>query len=679
MADSFKFDNEWALDFMVALSAIVVGPENTKLGLSEEAASDTSRLSRILELLIDNTPVVHASLWKLKDRAKQASLLALPTTQLKSAINRHERFVVPFGSSELQFLLEQHRNLPDEFRCNLGLVPFDRQSDGICHFSQNAAKECSVGTRDLACLFGSLCQPQPGDVPNFLLHLAICGKKEDSEQYWVPQQVLEAVCNKTVSGVCALIDRKTKRITDGMTSVDLASANAGAALSMQRSIERVIPRFLKCKRILRIEPTSDGTYRIAMNFSPFSIARSFELTDDCVDDLGQLISDEFDNVSTASSRKGREDAILPSPVSAAKLNEILGRARHAPVKSAMFGKIQNRTAEDNSRGFMVLLDRLNDFSFLTEPKNDFETDFFDWEDELILSHICSILDLIDELFSAEDSRLSRAHILSHEMHAPTGFIFSTAERHLADLDKDKPMPKGMQKRELSDLLLYSELQANLIDQMMIGLQPGLVAPNRRYRPQKVNFDKIAENTRRLSLVACRRWGANQGNIKMRSFPSFFFDSRAANQIFMNLTTNAIKYSFAKSPSDFQFSAYSEWISTEELSVLNVPSRLLKLIETLGCRSGYLFSFEDNGIGVDPSFSDRMFSAGSREQSPHIQSRLGAGLGLSVVRAIMRDHFGDAWLEIHKNPTTLCLFFPDFLRNLEFTKRPEWLGASGDTN
>ena len=99
-------------------------------------------------------------------------------------------------------------------------------------------------------------------------------------------------------------------------------------------------------------------------------------------------------------------------------------------------------------------------------------------------------------------------------------------------------------------------------------------------------------------------------------PDLVVDRTQITQLFQNLISNAIKYRGDESPKiriEVQ-DKYNEW----------------------------LFSFKDNGIGIDPKYADQIFVIFQRLHGKGEYS--GTGIGLSIAKRIVERHGGQIWVE-----------------------------------
>ena len=109
---------------------------------------------------------------------------------------------------------------------------------------------------------------------------------------------------------------------------------------------------------------------------------------------------------------------------------------------------------------------------------------------------------------------------------------------------------------------------------------------------------------------------SKASITHTNLPMLIADKSQIVQLFQNLISNAIKY------------------RREEFPAIHV-SAVLK-------EDSYLFSIQDNGIGIDSQYSARIFQIFQRL---HNRSEYpGTGIGLAICQKIVERHGGKIWVE-----------------------------------
>jgi PAS domain S-box-containing protein len=144
----------------------------------------------------------------------------------------------------------------------------------------------------------------------------------------------------------------------------------------------------------------------------------------------------------------------------------------------------------------------------------------------------------------------------------------------------------------------------------------------------LEFSRVTTKTRELESVDCEPVLSqilsglelfikqNKVTVSHKPLPKVMADSTQLAQVFQNLIINGIKF------------------HSEEAPIINICVEKKE--------SEWLFSVKDNGIGIDPQYSERIFEVFKRlhkkEEYP------GTGIGLAVCKKIVERHGGHIWIE-----------------------------------
>ncbi len=199
-----------------------------------------------------------------------------------------------------------------------------------------------------------------------------------------------------------------------------------------------------------------------------------------------------------------------------------------------------------------------------------------------------------------------AYIASHDLQEPLRSVISFSQllerRYKRQIDADADeyinyIVEGGKRMQalVSDLLEYSRV-------------------NTRAEPfQTTNFDKVLESAIQNLQYAIMNTGAI---IESTPLPVLKVDPEQVRMVFQNLISNAIKFR-RDDPPCIRISA--------------------KKIQDM-----WMFAFQDNGIGIDSAFYDRIFVIFQRL---HTRNKYpGTGVGLAIVKKIIERHGGRIWVE-----------------------------------
>jgi PAS domain S-box-containing protein len=199
-----------------------------------------------------------------------------------------------------------------------------------------------------------------------------------------------------------------------------------------------------------------------------------------------------------------------------------------------------------------------------------------------------------------------AYITSHDLKEPLRMISSFLQllqrRYQDKLDEDAnefiefAVDGAIRLNELlDDLMVYSRLNSNSTNLTIVDFGEVLDIV-------KVNLDILINE--------------NDAIITSDNLPVTIADKTQMIQLFQNLISNSIKY------------------RGEENPVIHISA------EKDG--NNWLFALEDNGIGIQPEYSEKIFKIFQKLHGP--QTYDGTGIGLSISKRIVEKHGGNIWID-----------------------------------
>ncbi|OKH33380.1 hybrid sensor histidine kinase/response regulator [[Phormidium ambiguum] IAM M-71] len=210
-----------------------------------------------------------------------------------------------------------------------------------------------------------------------------------------------------------------------------------------------------------------------------------------------------------------------------------------------------------------------------------------------------------------------AYVTSHDLQAPLATIASYAEL----LQQNYKSNLDSQANEYIQYIVTGCLtMQNLIEDLL-------------------EYSRIGRNQKALSLVdiksiidkVCRNLKStihqNKATIIYQDLPTVMADGSQLLQLFQNLIDNSIKY------------------RREELPKIEIS------VESR--ENEYLFIVNDNGIGIDSKYFERIFQMFQRLHST--QDYSGTGIGLAICQKIVELHGGRIWVESQLGKGTTFYF------------------------
>ena len=152
---------------------------------------------------------------------------------------------------------------------------------------------------------------------------------------------------------------------------------------------------------------------------------------------------------------------------------------------------------------------------------------------------------------------------------------------------------------------------------MDGLLSGLLQVSRLGRVE-LKMEPLDMNELMLEITEMFEFKLKERGVKleMGELPSCYGDRVQLSQVFSNLIDNAIKYLDPKRPGVISISGEN--------------------------RDGKaVYCIEDNGIGIDPGYKERIFDLFYQLRP---KGTKGDGLGLTIVQEIVGKHNGKVWVE-----------------------------------
>jgi len=261
--------------------------------------------------------------------------------------------------------------------------------------------------------------------------------------------------------------------------------------------------------------------------------------------------------------------------------------------------------------------------FGKKDKNSISTSY--WEQDKGLIEF--IVDMYTRIAEADNERLTFLDRLGHELLTPINqlvlendLLFNLSTMGNKVLDENTVLRQLRNNQNNCFLFKYiiSDIE-HIYSSSMKDINYKIELQN---EPDKILLEAIAL--------------FSTDNIKpsISQMPALYMDKNRIKQVFINILKNAIRYS------DFRQQIGIYYKSPEENDT-----------------GQHEIKFANYGIGILEEDKDRIFELYKRGKNATQGRASGSGMGLYIVKEIMKAHGGDCIIRNFKNPTEISLIFP----------------------
>jgi len=223
-----------------------------------------------------------------------------------------------------------------------------------------------------------------------------------------------------------------------------------------------------------------------------------------------------------------------------------------------------------------------------------------------------------------------SYSVSHDLRAPLrgviGFVTILEDDYGSKLDDEAKRITGIIKNNALKM-------GQLIDDLLTFSRMGRQEIERTNIPMAVIVDEVMQQVAPADKDPNIRWVVDE-------IPDIKGDINAVRQVWVNLISNAVKYSANKETPQIEIGSF-------------------------GRDGEIVFFVKDNGVGFDEKYLNKLFKVFQRLHSA--DEFEGTGVGLAIVEKIVSKHGGKVWAEGSKNQGASFYFsLPD--ERPEFSKQ-----------
>ncbi len=351
--------------------------------------------------------------------------------------------------------------------------------------------------------------------------------------------------------------------------------------------------------------------------------------EDIIQQLNYLISDDTSMIVRVFTKKEPKYLYnLNNRVNIGNFIEMINGSNTLIENESVFLiPIIKKDKEETCLGVVVLLGKEKD-------EHTISTSY--WEQDKGI--IGFIVEMFTRILEADNERLTFLSQLRHELLVPISevvqendFMFNKYEIRKEDFNKGEVL--GQLKNNIDNSFLFKHIITDIDLIYSSSIKDIVYNIELQQEPQKILKEVVAFFRTEIPIL-----------MSVSAMPPLYMDKDKIKQVFINILKNAIKYSYKKSYRRKPIEIYYK-------SPKESDSKLHEI------------RFVNYGIGILDEDKERIFELYKRGQnaSDNSGSPSGSGMGLYIVKEIMKAHGGDCIIRKlgHSDiePTEISLVFP----------------------
>jgi signal transduction histidine kinase len=231
-----------------------------------------------------------------------------------------------------------------------------------------------------------------------------------------------------------------------------------------------------------------------------------------------------------------------------------------------------------------------------------------------------VMERTNELEVSNKELESFTYSVSHDLRAPLRAVHSYSkileEDYIEKLDDEG-------KQTIKVILRNSKKMGELIDDLLAFSRLG----RKEVNSKDIHMDSLVRGVTNEFLSSTSE-NNNNVEMKIQTLPAASGDQALIKQVWVNLVSNAFKYSSKQEKIAIEIGSYPK-----------------------GDQNVYYV--KDNGVGFDMQYYDKLFGVFQRLHSQ--EDFEGTGVGLAITQRIVQKHHGEIWAESKLNEGTTFYF------------------------